>query len=176
MIVTIEDGRDMRNFIKGDREEHMLIKNNLKMLKYQKGVFQRELNRVSKNYKELIDGQNRRKENYGTKFSTVEELNEAYAIGQVSDEEYFYQYRAWWQTYSDRGYPERIAWLTEQRDRYQAKLDALTEYMGEKREKSIKRYEAKRRQRKKHATAQRRYMKRKRKQMKEELWRKHGLI
>lgn len=130
--MAIEDGKDVRNFLKHP-DEHMAIKEARRMLRYQIRVFDRAIKHEQKMYDELIEGTERRKQSYKPTFDSLEKLNEAYVIGKVDDKEYMRNRSAIWNVYSDRGHIANLEWLHKERDKYQKRLDHIDDWIDEQR-------------------------------------------
>lgn len=108
-------------------EAYMLDKETKRLLEFQVGVFQREINRLEKRAQKRDANLEHRKEVWKPMFETVEELNEAYMLGDMDPLTYNRQRVAIWNTYTDYGSAAKLEWLYEERDKYQSILDMFVE-------------------------------------------------
>ena len=161
----------------GDREEfHMKVKREKKLTEYQLRFYEKELKRQKKMYEGLVEGIPKREKSYKPRFKTREELDQAYIVSDMTVKEYMTERRNLWNCYSDRGYIDRIAWLTEQRDRYKDKLDRINGWTLETKRKSNNNRQKKFHIRRKWAYQKRRYRKKIKMKRLEERWKRYGLI
>lgn len=163
--MTEQQERRLPNWVV-DEEQHMRIKRERQLLDYQIRFFTGERNRMQKRLDKLNEGQKRRAETYGITYHSRKELDDAYMVGAIDDHEYMRQRSNLWQVYSDRGYIARIEWLDKMINEHQAKMDAITEWMDQKREES-KRAKTRRWLQKKHKAAYYRMWRRKKRSERE---------
>lgn len=158
-----------------NEEQYMKIKREIQLLKYQIQFFNKGIRDREKRMKYLEETRDKRIKSYGLKYHTREELDEAYIVGSMTDDEYRKQRVAIWNVYSDRGHIAELKWMTEERDKAQRKLDEINKWREERHKEACQRKKKKRLKKMKHATAWRRYNRRKRRQALEERWRRYGI-
>lgn len=172
--MSIENGKDYRNWL-NNPEQHMAIKEARRMLKFKCRVFRTALYTEKKNYEKLLSGIERREKAYKPRFKTREELDAAYVVGAVSDEDYMQQRSAIWQCYSDRGHIANIEWLEKELAKYESALADLDQWRKDARQESVRKYEQKRSRAKRFNTYRRnRYRRQKREQL-ERRWKYYGI-
>ena len=145
------------------------------MLRFQVATVERALKQEKKTYKKLLDGTERRKESYKPTYTSREELDQAYIVGAVADEDYMRERSAIWNVYSDRGHIANIQWLEETLAKYQYALDNLEAYLTNKRKETIRACEHRRIARKTYNSHRRVMYRKKKREEKEARWRKYGL-
>ena len=112
------------------KKEHYWIRPKKKLLEFQIGLFEREIKRVTKNYRKLYDNRELRKKAFKPKFESMAELKEAYVDGLITDyKEYRSQQRAIWCVYSDRGNEDKLEWLYNEKAKYELQLLALEQIL-----------------------------------------------
>lgn len=172
--MSIEDGKDYRNWLVNEKE-HLAIKEARRMLKFKLHVFKSSLYTEKKNYEKLLSGIERREKAYKPRYKTREDLDAAYVVGAVSDQDYMQQRSAIWQCYSDRGHIANIEWLESEVDKYQNALDDLDSWMAEKKTESRARFERKRTQTRRHNGKRRKKYRREKREALERRWKYYGI-
>lgn len=173
--MSIADGKDHRNFLNIDQAEYMRNKEALRMLKFKITVFKRAVYNEQRAYKKLLSTQDKRIKAYNPRFKTREELDAAYLVGAVSDEDYSRERYNIWLVYSDRGHINNLKWLEEQLAYYEQKLADFENHLQmqakTKRQAWLRRQQYKSR----HATYMRKVRKAERQRKLKERWQKHGI-
>ena len=172
--MSIEDGKDYRNWLVNEKE-HLAIKEARRMLRFKRTVFRTAYTREKLRYQQLIDGTERREKSYKPMFKTREELDAAYVVGAVSDQDYMKQRSAIWQCYSDRGHIKNLEWIQSELDKYQKALDELDEWTEAKHRETVARNDKKRRQKLKHRRTERNKYRKKKKEALERRWKYYGI-
>lgn len=145
-----------------NEQQHMKVKHELALAKYQVATFTNELKRIRKKFDELVEGQPKRKKAYGLKYDSREAIDEAYMVGALDEKGYMRQRAALWQTYSDRGYLARIEWLESELEKYQRKLENIETWMGNTAERNKEQSRIRFNRKQHHRAWSRQYMRRKR--------------
>ena len=157
-------------------DEHMRIKHEWKLTKYQLRFFTKELERRKKYLEKLEANTELRKKAYKCDYSSVEELNQAYIVGAIQDDkEYMRQRSALWQVYSDRGHLKEIEWLEAEILKYQRKMDAIESIMQKKKKRNHEEWDKMVKKRRRKAATMRRYRRRRKQAELEERWKRHGI-
>lgn len=172
--MSIENGKDYRNWLVNEKE-HLAIKEAIRMLKFKRRVFKTALYTEKKNYEKLLSGIERREKAYKPRYKTREELDAAYVVGAVSDEDYMQQRSAIWQCYSDRGHIANIEWLEKELDRYESALADLDQWKEDTKKESARRYSQKRWKAKKFNNYRRRRYRQQKREALERRWKQHGI-
>lgn len=173
--MSIADGKDHRNFLNIDQAEYMRNKEALRMLKFKIAVFTRQLKQEQRTYEKLLSTQEKRFNTYKPKFKTREELDAAYLVGAISDEDYSYQRYAIWLVYSDRGHINNLKWLESEKERYEQKLEAFENHLKEQSRTKRQAWIRRQQKRSKHATYMRKSRRATRKKELEERWHRYGI-
>lgn len=173
--MSIADGKDHRNFLNIDQAEYMRNKEALRMLKFKVTVFKRQLFQEQRTYKKLLSTQEKRFNTYQPKFKTRKELDAAYLVGAVSDQEYSKQRYAIWLVYSDRGHINNLKWLESELEYYEKKLADFENHLQEQAKTKRQAWLRRQQKRNKHATYMRRTRRAARKKELEERWHRYGI-
>lgn len=142
--------RRVPNFLHNE-EQHMKIKNEIKLTEYQINLFRREKRYMEKAYAKLMEGCEDRAKAYKVKYRTREELDAAYMVSEMTVQEYMRQRSHIWQAYSDRGYIKRIEWLDKMLKTYEQKRQNLEDFCKQQKAESDRARQVKWRRKKHHA-------------------------
>lgn len=174
--MSFADGKDNRNYLNIPEDEFRRNKETLRMLKFKKKVYSVALYNEQRAYKKMLSTQGKRFETWHPRYKTREELDAAYLVGAVDDQEYRYERYAIWQVYSDRGHINNLKWLEEMVEKATNALEGFENHLqDESRQRAMARQKRKRLLHK-NVVYNRRSRRKKRKRELEERWRRNGLI
>lgn len=170
--------RRVPNFLYHE-ERHMQVKAELALTRYQVQMYEREIKRRQHLLDLIIENRPKNIKARGLKYHSREELDQAYLVSDMTTKEYMQQRSALWNVYSDRGHTAEIAWLKEEKAKYQRKLDRIEKWMEDTKKQSKRdrneRWMRPIKMRKRHNASARRIRARKRKEALQERWRKYGI-
>lgn len=167
--MSIEDGKDYRNWLRGDPELLARNKERKRMLKFKIRVFKTALYNEQKAYEKLLKGVERREKAYKPNFKDRETLDASYVAGLVSDDDYPRERYAIWQCYSDRGHINNMKWIESELAKYEKALADFQELLDNHSRENTRAREKRRRRHHRHMAYKRRKRREKKRAYKEEL-------
>ena len=172
--MAIQEKKDARSFL-WHPEEHMAIKEKMRMLRFQQRSYAIALKKEQKTYDNLLAKQEDRKKSYKPMFETIQELDAEYDKGEMDNKEYMSQRSKIWQVYSDRGHIANIAWLTEELDKVNQKIEAVENLKSEFKEAKKKYRPNPKLVRARKTAYERKRRRKKRQKEREERWHRYGI-
>lgn len=108
----MKPGEDCKRWFYKDERYNKIVRKK-RLIEYQIMMFKRELLHEEQMMKELTANEPRRKELYGARYDTLEDLQNDYLTGALRGKAYRHERYMLWLVYSDRGHLDRIDWLKE---------------------------------------------------------------
>lgn len=173
--MSIENGKDYRNWLVGDPNLYARNKEKKRILRFKIRVFERELKQEQKKYDKLLAGTENRKEVWHPIYDNREDLDSAYVAGIVKDEDYPRERYAIWQVYSDRGHINNIKWLTGELEKYKSQLEGFEDFLNGIRKEKRRKIDRRRQVRRRYNNRRRSLRRQKRKAELQERWKKYGI-
>lgn len=99
------------------------VKDANKLLEYKVALYSRELKKTKTALQHLEAGIEKRKKAHRCMFDNRRDIDQAYLAGKIGTKEYQHQLRAFYLTYTDNGYYDRIEWLECELEKYTKQLE-----------------------------------------------------